>query len=136
MDPYLENPGVFPGIHGRMIIYMADALASQIQPRYAASVGERIYVESSAGQRAIIPDVWMRRIENVSRSSISVVEPDFPVKLRVTDLEVSERFIEIIDLQSSLSVVTVIELVSPADQAWADTLIASKLVRPQTPPDR
>ncbi len=45
MDPYLENPAVFPGIHTRMIVYMADLMVPLLRPRYIASTGERVYVE-------------------------------------------------------------------------------------------
>ena len=43
MDPYLENPVLFPGIHSRLIICLADQISMQIQPRYVASVGDRVY---------------------------------------------------------------------------------------------
>lgn len=42
MDPYLGNPAVFPGIHTRMVVYMADQIAPLVHPRYIASTGERI----------------------------------------------------------------------------------------------
>jgi hypothetical protein len=45
MDPYLENPAIFPGIHTRMVVYLADQIAPILRPRYIASVGERVYVE-------------------------------------------------------------------------------------------
>lgn len=63
MDPYLEAAKIFPGIHGPMIIDMRDKISAGIRPRYIASVGERVYVESQTGgssnriDRAMIPDV-------------------------------------------------------------------------------
>jgi hypothetical protein len=59
MDPYLENPAIFPGIHGPMVTYLRDQIAPRIRPRYAASVGERVYMESAASghSHALIHDV-------------------------------------------------------------------------------
>ena len=123
MDPYLENPAIFPGIHSRMIVYLADQIAPRVRPRYAASVGERVYVESSAGEHshAIIPDVWVRQTGmNSGRDGGMAVatlpEVDSPIVMEVPDLEVRQPFIEILDRESNMRVVTVIELVSPSNK--------------------
>jgi hypothetical protein len=47
---------------------------------------------------------------------VATLEVDVPVEVEVPDLEVSESFINIIDLQSKREVVTVIELLSPANK--------------------
>jgi hypothetical protein len=119
MDPYLENPGVFPGIHTRMIVYLADQIASLVRPRYIASTGERVYVEGPT-ERPILPDVWVRptgRDEGgvaVAEADIAVV--DEPLLVEVPDLEIREPYIEILDHESGLRVVTAIELVSPSNK--------------------
>ena len=65
MDPYLENPAVFPGIHTRSVVYLADQLAPKLRPRYIASVGERVYVEGPAdrpiGQDSSARTSWPSR---------------------------------------------------------------------------
>ena len=37
MDPYLENPAIFPGIHSRMIVYLADQIEETDKRLDAAS---------------------------------------------------------------------------------------------------
>ena len=123
MDPYLENPSIFPGIHGPMVTYLRDQIAPQIRPRYAASVGERVYVESATGgyPHAIIPDVRVRQTEFPSHNDGGVAvatlpELDSPIVMECPDLEIRQPFIEILDRESNMRVVTVIELVSPTNK--------------------
>src|SRR5574341_1763260 len=44
MDPYLEAPAQWPGVHQRLITYTADALQSSLRPRYQVLIGERVYI--------------------------------------------------------------------------------------------
>lgn len=44
MDPYLEDPGEWPGVHQRLITYTADTLTAVLPPEYAAVMGERLLV--------------------------------------------------------------------------------------------
>jgi len=127
MDPYLENPAVFPGIHGPMVVYLRDQLTPLIRPRYLASVGERVYVEGPE-PRPIGPDVWVRearpRRGQAAVADVAVLdepvldEPvlDEPVLVEVPDVEVREPYLEILDRESGMQVVTVIELVSPTNK--------------------
>lgn len=117
MDPYLENPSIFPGIHARMVVYMGDQLAALIRPRYIASVGERVYVEGPE-TRPIGPDVWLYPARHggsgLALSDVAVL--DEPVLVEAPALEIREPYIEILDRQSGMQVVTVIELVSPTNK--------------------
>jgi hypothetical protein len=117
MDPYLENPVVFPGIHGPMVVYLRDRLSPLIRPRYVASVGERVYVEGPE-ERPIGPDVWVRetRREGGGLAVADVAVMDEPVHVEVPGLELHEPYIEIMDRESGMQVVTVIELVSPTNK--------------------
>jgi hypothetical protein len=55
MDPYLEHPATFPGLHSRLITNLSDALQLRLPPPYFAEINERTWVELS--QREIEPDV-------------------------------------------------------------------------------
>jgi Protein of unknown function (DUF4058) len=101
MDPYLEEPQIWAGVHAALIIYMRDHLQPYLRPRYIAAVQERVFVEGP--DREIIPDVC-------------VAEEEGPVLVRVPPLEVHESYIEILDRLSGQRVVTVIELVSPTNK--------------------
>jgi Protein of unknown function (DUF4058) len=43
MNPYLENPELWSGVHSRLIISLADILSPQLHPKYFVAVEERIY---------------------------------------------------------------------------------------------
>lgn len=59
MNPYLEDPALWPGVHGRLIVAMsddklllfetlreriyADYLSPQLRPKYFVAIEERIY---------------------------------------------------------------------------------------------
>lgn len=57
MDPWLEDPAHWPGVHQALITYLRDAMQPRLRPRYAATIGERIYV--AAHHRSIYPDVMV-----------------------------------------------------------------------------
>lgn len=115
MDPYLEDPRIWPSIHNRLIVYMADHLQPQLRPRYAASVEERVYVEGP--EREIIPDVLVkRRPRRDPREAVAIADADSPDLVRVSGLEIHESYVAILDLQSGQAVVTTIELVSPTNK--------------------
>ncbi len=43
MDPYLEDPAFWPGVHNRVIVYLADHLQPKLGSRYIATIEERVY---------------------------------------------------------------------------------------------
>lgn len=43
MDPYLERPQLWTGVHSRLIVYLADQLEPLLRPRYVSAVEERVY---------------------------------------------------------------------------------------------
>ena len=55
MDPYLEHPALWPGVHQRSITYLGDTLNTVLPPRYVADSGERLDVVEPAP--TIYPDV-------------------------------------------------------------------------------
>jgi hypothetical protein len=118
MDPYLEDPQLWHGFHQRMAVYLAEQLQPLLLPRYVASVEDRVYVEGPEG-RTIIPDVWLRRerlTQSPARAAAAVLEPDTAVEFEVSELEVHESYVTVLDLQSDQRVVTVIEIVSPTNK--------------------
>ena len=55
MDPYLEHPDLFPGLHDRLITYLGESLQPLLPDPYFADMGRRAWVEVS--ERFIEPDV-------------------------------------------------------------------------------
>ena len=120
MDPYLEDPQIWPGVHAALIVYIRDQLQPLLRPRYIAAIEERVFVEGP--DRQIIPDVWITRRavqrpdSAVAVTAAAVAEADQPVIVQVPNVEVHETFIEIVDRQTGQQIVTVIEVVSPANK--------------------
>ena len=114
MDPYLEDPQIWPGVHNRFVVYLADQLQPSLRPRYVAAVEERVYLEGP--NREIIPDVWLRQAQHGSSGAVALADEDAPILVEVEPLEIHESYITILDRQSGQRVVTVIEVVSPANK--------------------
>jgi hypothetical protein len=59
MDPYLEEPGLWPDVHHRLISDIQVVLTGLLRPKYYLRVEERVYIsdESDPGRKVIIPDV-------------------------------------------------------------------------------
>jgi Protein of unknown function (DUF4058) len=112
MDPYLEEPQIWPGVHTSLVVYLADFLQPLLRPRYIAAVEERVFVEGP--NREIISDTWLRR-RKAEPGWAAVLDADGPVVVRVPELEIHESYVAILDRQSGQNVVTVIEVVSPAN---------------------
>jgi hypothetical protein len=120
MDPYLEDPAIWSGVHAAFLGAIFERLGPVVRPRYAVRFEERVYVtgEDDPAYRTIIPGV--RVVERApteqhvkSTAAITIAEP-----IKVTELmddEIHERHLQIIDLNDR-SIVTVIELLSPTNK--------------------
>jgi hypothetical protein len=117
MDPYLEQH--WGDVHHRFITYASDQLAKVLPKDLRARVEERVFVESPEnGYRPIIPDVRVieRRRRKGKRSTTSTALAVAEPLIVMTDEEVTQGFIEIRDASSGHRVVTVIEVLSPANK--------------------
>ncbi len=116
MDPYLEEPELWPGVHNTLIVYLRDQLQPKLAPRYVVAVEDRVYVEPS--DRRISPDLWIRHSVRRAESGGTAVadEVDEKVTVRIPALEAHESYIRILDRRSGQRVVTVIEVLSPANK--------------------
>ena len=58
MDPYQEGRRIWPGVHARLIVAIADALTPLVEPAYYVEVQERLSVTlAENGMKTIEPDV-------------------------------------------------------------------------------
>ncbi len=115
MDPYLESPQLWPGVHSRLIVYIADLLQPLLRPRYLASVEERVYLERP--DRDIVPDVRIHQHRpDAPGPAVALAGSDAPVVVHAPPRDVHETYVAILDRQSGERVVTVIEIVSPANK--------------------
>src|SRR3954452_1208810 len=113
MDPYLEEPTRWPGIHTRLIALIADTLAPQLAPAFIVAIEERVYIatpDDLISYPAIRPDVLLVSGRGHARpdTSSSLITP--PLLIEPLDVEeVRERFVEIRDTQTR-EVIAIIEV--------------------------
>lgn len=57
MDPYLEHPALWSGVHHWLITEIARSLAPQLRPKYFVAIEERIYETTGEESTLVrIPD--------------------------------------------------------------------------------
>ena len=120
MNPYLEHSSVWHDFHERFLPLAADALGSQVLPRYFVKIDEHLYVHELAEES--------RRL--VGRADLSVTHlPSFgdagragaqfltaPAEVTAPDIDIeSISYLEILDRETR-QVVTVVELLSPSNK--------------------
>ena len=117
MDPYLEHPALWPSVHTRLMVALANQLGPKVMPRYVASVEDRVFIEGPEERR--IPDVWVQKVRSIGRGAMLAADTETatPVIVEVQELEVKEHYIAILDRYRDLKVVTIIEVVSPSNKA-------------------
>jgi hypothetical protein len=100
MDPWLEDPALFPDLHETLIACFREALTDRLPRPYYAALGTRLYVEES--DRHIEPDIDLlipkKRPKKPAggRGGVAVAERTArPLTIRVSSDNVKEAFIEI-----------------------------------------
>lgn len=120
MDPWLEHPALWPGVHHAFVTYSRDQLQPRVGPRYYVDLEVRVYVESEEGgsSRHVAPDTFVVEVPRraTGHAAVAAIDADPATVVLLQDaLEVREGFIEIRSLQGD-RVVTVIELLSWANK--------------------
>jgi hypothetical protein len=137
MDPYLENPALWPDVHQKLISEMQTALTPALRPRYVARAELRVYVlgEDDPGRDAwLVPDVRIERTAKRKGSktpkraeALGIAEP-LTIPFLVEE-EIEEAFLEIRHVESKTTV-AVIELLSPSNKvrssAGRDSFLAKR----------
>lgn len=123
MDPYLEHPQIFPGLHGSIIFCLKAALQPRLPEPYYADSDERVWVEVT--QRHIEPDVNVLRArrgperEETETGGVAVLtEPRTqPILVTVPCAERRETWLEIYTRQDGTErLVTAVEVLSPTNK--------------------
>jgi hypothetical protein len=114
VDPYVESHGYWPDFHKSFMVYCSDAINEHLPDDYYARIDERVNLvsEPDARDSRFRPDVaegWRRTV------SVPAAEGE-PVPVTLESLyEERQVFIKILH-HPDRSLVTVIELLSPADK--------------------
>ncbi|NCC32945.1 MAG: DUF4058 family protein [Chloroflexia bacterium] len=119
MDPYLEQPGLWPDVHTGLITGMRDTIQAQLNPNYVAVITPYIALESieiAPTRRSFVPDIEIVRTEEPDGSGAAIAIVEAPLILPV-QMQIPTRYARI-EIRSVLEerLVTSIELLSPANK--------------------
>jgi hypothetical protein len=122
MDPFLEHPALFPGVHDSFLTYLREALQSALPAPYFAEINERLWVDTS--ERSIGPDVDVLRGDQLGpgagqgNGGVAVLAPPAqPILITVPVEEHRQTYLEIrAPLNDRERVVTTIEVLSPTNK--------------------
>ena len=132
MDPYLEGPTIWPGIHHRLATVTAAELMPQLRARgYFADVGERVWL--SVPDRNVYPDVGLLRgpAAPADQAGTATLTADEPATASRAPTEMREPFVEIYRAGDE-RVVTGIEFLSPTNKTSTDGRRQYRLKQRQT----
>ncbi|MCL1473409.1 DUF4058 family protein [Argonema antarcticum] len=121
MNPYLENPQLWPAVHHRLIVAISDALVPQLLPKYLVDIEKRVYqIDGEDSLLVGIPDVTVQRFASQTTSPTSnvAVAATLTKPLQVTvpmPMEFREGYLEVREIATK-EVVTVIEVLSPTNK--------------------
>ena len=120
MDPYLEHPGLWPDVHQRLIVAIANAMAPVLRPHYRVAIEQRVYIANLEGLFFLgRPDVSVMGTKppigptTGTPASTAVAEP-VTVEIPLPD-RLREGYLEVREVATG-EVVTVLELLSPTNK--------------------
>ena len=119
MDPYLEHPEFFPGLHDRLIVYLCEFLQPRLPDPYYAETRARVWVEYT--DRFLTPDLNLSRTDQPSKGPTGSASPERGVAVGISPSallgeEMRESFLEILTVRGKRQLVTAIEILSPSNK--------------------
>jgi Protein of unknown function (DUF4058) len=128
MDPYLEDPAGWPGVHDGLIALVRTELNRLLGPGLVADIGTTVYVIAPDERRWVFPDIFIvetTRQESVGPGGRIVAPVRVVVEAPAT---ISQPYVIIRD-RASRAVVTMIEILSPINKAPTDTRARADFLR-------
>jgi hypothetical protein len=131
MDPYLEHPAFWSGFHSRYIVAISAALTRTLPKGYYAEVEQHVWLEGNdpVGREPFaIPDGYVadRDGEEHSNDSGGVATLAATTTTVATEVTLAKpgkrkgsKYVKVVD-QPGNRIVTVIEVLSPANKAGED----------------
>lgn len=120
MNPYLEHPSLWAGIHHRLITAIANDLGPKLRPKYIVAIEERVYeVNGDMTLLVGVPDVSVQSSRTGSReqpSNLAVALKTQPTEVLLPLPEtLTEAYLEIHAVETE-EVVTIIEVLYPKNK--------------------
>ncbi len=121
MNPYLEHPEIWPGVHHWLIVELARFLSPQLRPKYRVAVEVRMY--ETIGKQSLlvgIPDLAVKGSQATTKqplTNVAVAQP--PTQPQTVEVPVPEirkqGYLEVRKVATN-EVVTAIEILSPVNK--------------------
>lgn len=121
MNPYLEHPDLFPGLHHLLISEIARFLSPQLRPKYRVAVEVRTYETIDDSSLLVgIPDVIVKSRQNVSETKNTNVAVAAPAPKSVTvtvpvPINIKEGYLEVKEVGTE-KLITTIEILYPTNK--------------------
>lgn len=120
MNPYLEHPELFPGVHHSLISEIAKLLTPQLRPKYRVAVEVRMYNTTDDSSLIVgIPDVTIKSrqtTKDLTINNVAVAIQTQPIKVKVpVPVTVKEGYLEVREVGTDI-LVTTIEILSPTNK--------------------
>ena len=117
MDPWLEDPALWPDVHNSLIAAIRDAMAPLVAPKYYVGLESRTYLLNAEELPFVVPDLSVVTYapagpfdparEAAGAGAVEVLVPRLE--------EVKETYLEVRDVRRG-KIVTLIEILSRANK--------------------
>ncbi|BAY13868.1 hypothetical protein NIES2098_70650 [Calothrix sp. NIES-2098] len=113
MNPYLENPELWPEVHSWLMVAIADVIAPHVRSKYRVAIKHRVYKitnkDVGVGRSLAKTEAELSSVA-VATSSVKPITVNVPMPE-----EVREGYLEVREVGTG-EVVTVIEVLSPKNK--------------------
>lgn len=120
MDPYLEDPALWPDVHSRLITVLSDLLTAQVAPQFVVRIEQSVYItadDDPLTRQQIAPDLYLVRGPQAGESSSTKSAITAPTLAEpLNPIEIRDRYLEIHDARSR-AVIATLEILSPITKA-------------------
>ena len=127
MDPYLEFPAYWQGVHNKLITHLEEALNALLPVGYIANSEARCYIETAPNTLAsghLRPDVTVTHVPittGVHEGGVATQRATAgSFFVEVHPLDVREAYVEIVDAADRSRIVTSIEILSHTNKGARD----------------
>lgn len=128
MDPYLENPGRWAGVHGLLISAIRVELNRRLGRRFVADADATVYIVTPEDRRWVYPDVFVVETHQAVGAGAGA-RIKAPVQVLMDGPETFSQPHVVIRDSANLDVVTFLEILSPINKAPAGSQARSDFLR-------
>jgi hypothetical protein len=128
MDPYLENPARWAGVHHGLIAAIRADLNRRLGPRFVADADTTVYVVTPEDRRWVYPDVFVAEVRRAVGAGAGA-RIEAPVQVLIDGPETYSQPHVLIRDTRNRDVVTILEVLSPISKAPSTSQARSDFLR-------